>query len=169
MALAPLPKGGVRNEGLERRLHRAAREGQGQGQVPLLAAARVHRARPAKRQVQMQDPPRRVHLHRGHQAFARVHSRDRGRPREVALGNHVRGLLRRGDTGQARQRQLHRDRMRRLESTLKAACMHIGKADLSKVTPEMLNTMYTAMRAGDTLSGSPWAAPTSGASTPRWA
>lgn len=61
------------------------------------------------------------------------------------------------------------NRMRWLESTLKAACMHIGKADLSKVTPEMLNTMYAAMRTGDTLSGSPWAAPTSGASTPRWA
>lgn len=47
------------------------------------------------------------------------------------------------------------NRMRKQESSLKAACMHIGKADFAKVTPEMLNAMYKAMREGDTLSGRP--------------
>ncbi len=47
------------------------------------------------------------------------------------------------------------NRNRRLETTLKAACMHIGKAYFDKVTPEMLNDMYAKMRAGDTLSGKP--------------
>ena len=47
------------------------------------------------------------------------------------------------------------NRLRRLETTLKAACMHIGQADFTRVTPEMLNNMYAAMRGGDTLSGKP--------------
>ena len=38
---------------------------------------------------------------------------------------------------------------------MKAACRHIGKARFERVTPEMLNDMYAAMRAGDTLSGKP--------------
>lgn len=47
------------------------------------------------------------------------------------------------------------NRIRRLATTLKAACMHIGQADFNRVASEMLNNMYAAMRAGDTLSGKP--------------
>jgi integrase len=37
----------------------------------------------------------------------------------------------------------------------KAACFHIGEANLAAVTPAMLNDMYVAMLRGDTLSGKP--------------
>ena len=47
------------------------------------------------------------------------------------------------------------NRNRTFETALKAACRHIGKARFERVTPEMLNDMYAAMRAGDTLSGKP--------------
>ncbi len=43
----------------------------------------------------------------------------------------------------------------RLRSCLKAACAHIGYANLAKVTPSMLDDMYIAMLKGDTLSGRP--------------
>lgn len=35
------------------------------------------------------------------------------------------------------------------------ACRHIGKANLAKITPEMLDDMYIAMLKGGTLSGRP--------------
>ena len=47
------------------------------------------------------------------------------------------------------------NRNRGFETCLKAACMHIGHANFARVTPEMLNDMYRAMREGDTLSGKP--------------
>lgn len=37
----------------------------------------------------------------------------------------------------------------------KAACRHIGKANLASITPAMLDDMYIAMLKGDTLSGKP--------------
>ena len=37
----------------------------------------------------------------------------------------------------------------------KAACRHIGKANLASITPAMLDDMYIAMLKGDTLSGRP--------------
>ena len=37
----------------------------------------------------------------------------------------------------------------------KAACRHIGKANLASITPAMLGDMYIAMLKGDTLSGKP--------------
>ena len=43
----------------------------------------------------------------------------------------------------------------RQEWQFKAACRHIGKANLAKITPEALDDMYIAMLKGDTLSGRP--------------
>ncbi len=44
---------------------------------------------------------------------------------------------------------------RRIESNCKAACAHIGYANIAKVTPTMLGDMYIAMLKGETLSGKP--------------
>lgn len=44
---------------------------------------------------------------------------------------------------------------RRQECQFKAACRHIGNANLSSITPTMLDDMYIAMLRGDTLSGRP--------------
>ena len=46
-------------------------------------------------------------------------------------------------------------RNRHVECCLRAACRHIGQVDLAEVTPRMLDRMFAAMRAGDTLSGKP--------------
>jgi hypothetical protein len=43
----------------------------------------------------------------------------------------------------------------RQKQHFKAAGMHIGKAKLESITPEMLDDMYIAMLSGDTLSGKP--------------
>lgn len=43
----------------------------------------------------------------------------------------------------------------RQKQHFKAAGMHIGKAKLEAITPEMLDDMYIAMLKGDTLSGKP--------------
>ncbi|MBR1830314.1 MAG: hypothetical protein IJ781_12605, partial [Atopobiaceae bacterium] len=43
----------------------------------------------------------------------------------------------------------------RIRSDLKAACAHIGHADLASITPAMLDEMYISMLEGDTLSGRP--------------
>ena len=40
-------------------------------------------------------------------------------------------------------------------SELKAACAHLGHADVSEITPRDLEDMYSSLRAGDTLSGRP--------------
>lgn len=39
------------------------------------------------------------------------------------------------------------------DTFLKAACRHIGRADVASITRETLEAMYAAMRQGDTLSG----------------
>lgn len=44
---------------------------------------------------------------------------------------------------------------KRIQSNCKAACRHIGYANIAKVTPTMLDDMYIAMLKGDTLSGRP--------------
>lgn len=41
------------------------------------------------------------------------------------------------------------------ERFFKAICRHIGYADVTQVTRETLEKMYSAMRSGDTLSGNP--------------
>ena len=45
--------------------------------------------------------------------------------------------------------------LKRQEWQFKAACRHIGKANLASITPSMLDDMYIAMLRGDTLSGRP--------------
>jgi integrase len=42
-----------------------------------------------------------------------------------------------------------------MRSNLKAACAHLGYANLAKITPTTLNDTYIAMLKGDTLSGRP--------------
>lgn len=44
---------------------------------------------------------------------------------------------------------------RRCRYCLKAASRHIGKADVSLITPEMIEDMFLAMRQGDSSSGKP--------------
>lgn len=44
---------------------------------------------------------------------------------------------------------------RRYHCCLKAVNRHIGKADVSQVTPEMIEGMFLAMRQGDTSTGKP--------------
>ena len=44
---------------------------------------------------------------------------------------------------------------RKLRSNFRSACSHLGHANLSAITPEMLDEMYLAMLKGDTLSGRP--------------
>ena len=44
---------------------------------------------------------------------------------------------------------------KKLRSNFKSACAHLGHANLSSITPEMLDDMYLAMQRGDTLSGRP--------------
>ncbi len=46
-------------------------------------------------------------------------------------------------------------RCKGVEACLRAACMHLGHADFAEVTPQMIDRMVAAMRAGDTLSGKP--------------
>lgn len=43
--------------------------------------------------------------------------------------------------------------LERQRGHFKAACAHIGEANLAAITPAMLNKMYIAMLKGDTLSG----------------
>ena len=43
--------------------------------------------------------------------------------------------------------------LERQRGHFKAACAHIGEANLASITPAMLNKMYIAMLKGDTLSG----------------
>lgn len=46
-------------------------------------------------------------------------------------------------------------RNRHVECCLKAACKYLGQVPFAEVTPQMLDRMFAAMRAGDTLSGKP--------------
>ena len=46
-------------------------------------------------------------------------------------------------------------RIRNVETCLRAACMHLGGVVFSDVTPEMVDAMVAAMRAGQTMSGKP--------------
>lgn len=51
------------------------------------------------------------------------------------------------------RREVAATTLRRQRWQLKAACRHIGKAELSTITPTMIDDMYIAMLQGDTLSG----------------